>query len=100
MAPLYQLLKCNPSYLVSRNNSLSHRKNLCQIKRDLKNDGDPMSDFFDTMRRSSRIKTSVSTVGHVFLGFKVLDNDRNKVHHHEKSEVIEITTKTLTISRC
>ena len=39
-----------------------------------------MSDFFDTMRRSSRIKTNVSTVGHVFLGFKVLDNDRNKVH--------------------
>ena len=49
------------------------------MKRDLKNDGDPMSDFFDTIRRSSRIKTNASTVGHVFLGFKVLDNDRNKV---------------------
>ena len=47
--------------------------------RDLKNDGDPMSDYFDTMRRSSRIKTNAQTVGHVFLGFKVLDNDRNEV---------------------
>ena len=60
------------------------------IIRDLKNDGDPMSDYFDTMRRSSRIKTNASTVGHVFLGFKVLDNDRNKVHYFEKSESDEI----------
>ena len=72
-----------------------------------------MSDFFDTMRRSSRIKTNVSTVGHVFLGFKVLDNDRNKVPHSnenneiaeitntfEKSETAEITTKRAIISRC
>ena len=58
----------------------------------MKNDGDPMSDFFDTMRRSSRIKTNVSTVGHVFLGFKVLDNDRNKVlHYNENNEIAEIT---------
>ena len=51
-----------------------------------------MSDYFDTMRRSSRIKANASTVGHVFLGFKVLDNDRNKVHYlyFEKTESDEI----------
>ncbi len=39
-----------------------------ELPHDLKNDGDPWCDFFDTLRSLRRDKGK--TVGHIFMGFK------------------------------